>query len=88
MPALLSSIDDPYVKEPQPFWGGQPVWADMLATLPDIKPYRSTPYYTDANGIMKVVVNDYLDGHYPSAKAALDAAAHQIADASGLPIKE
>lgn len=88
VPALLTAVNDPYVKEPQPFWGGQPVWSDMLATLPDIKPYRSTPYYTDATGIMKVVLNDYLDGRYPSAKAALDAAAHQIADASGLPIKE
>ena len=88
VPALLSATSDPYVKEPQPFWGGQPVWADMLATLPDIPTYRSTAYYTDATGIMKVVVNDYLDGKYKSAKEALYAAAHQIADASGLPIKE
>ena len=86
--SLLSSVDDPYVKEPQPFWGGQPVWADMLATLPNIPVYRSTPYYTDATGIMKVVVNDYLEGHYKSAKEALDAAARQIADASGLPVKD
>lgn len=88
VPALLSSVDDPYVKEPQPFWGGQPVWADMLATLPSIKTYRSTPYYTDATGIMKVVVNDYLDGKYKSAKEALDVGARQLADASGLPVKE
>lgn len=88
VPALLSSVNDPYVKEPQPFWGGQAVWADMLATLPSIPAYRSTPYYTDATGVMKVVVNDYFEGKYKSAKEALDAAAHQLADASGLPIKE
>ena len=88
VPSLLSAVNAPYVKESQPYWGGQAVWADMLATLPKIPPYNSTPYFTDGRGIMKVVVNDYLDGKYKSAKEALDAAAKQFADASGLPVKE
>ncbi len=88
VPSLLSAVDDPYVKQPQPFWGNQAVWSDMLATLAKIPPYNTTPYFTDARGVMKVVVNDYLDGRYPSAKEALDAAAKQIAAASGLPVKE
>jgi lactose/L-arabinose transport system substrate-binding protein len=87
IPSLLSTVDDPYVQEPQPYWGNQKVWADMLATLPKIPPYNPTAYFTDARGIMKVVLNDYLDGRYKSAKEALDAAAKQIADASGLPVK-
>ena len=52
VPALLSAVNDPYVKQDQPFWGGQKVWADMLATLPHIAPYDSTPYFTDAGGVM------------------------------------
>ena len=87
VPSLLSAVNDPYVKQAQPFWGGQTIWADMLATLPHIPPYNATPYFTDARGVMKVVVNDYLDGRYKTAKEALGVAARQIADASGLPIR-
>ena len=86
VPALLSAVNDPYVKQDQPFWGGQKVWADMLATLPHIAPYDSTPYFTDAGGVMKVVVNDYLDGRYKTPDEALRAAAEQIAEATGLPV--
>ncbi|MGO7675818.1 ABC transporter substrate-binding protein, partial [Rhizobium ruizarguesonis] len=34
VPSLLSSEKDPFVNEPQPYWGGQKVWSDILATLP------------------------------------------------------
>ena len=30
VPSLLSALDDPFVKEPLPYWGGQAVWADIL----------------------------------------------------------
>jgi len=89
VPSLLSSLDDPYVKEPQPYWGGQPVWADMLATMNKIPPYRGTQFYQETRStIMIKTVTDYLNGQFPTAKEALDAAANQIASATGLPIAQ
>ncbi len=89
VPSLLAALDDPYVQAPQDYWGGQKLWADMLATMNQIPPYRGTPYYTDGRAIMKVVVNDYLTtDKYASAKDALDDAADQLSAASGLPIAD
>lgn len=88
VPSLLSAVEDPYTKEPQPFWGGQAVWQDILPTLPKISPSRGTPYFGDADGIMKTVQSQYLNGKYETAKAALDDAAAQIETVTGLSIAE
>jgi len=85
VPSLLSAVNDPFVKEPQPYWGGQAVWTDILATLPKIKPSRGTAYQSDAEGIYRAVQTKYLAGGYPDAKTALDDAAKQIESATGLP---
>lgn len=88
VPSLLSAVEDPFVKEDQPYWGGQKVWADMLETLPKIIPSRGTAFQSDADAIYKAVQTSYFSGKYPDAKAALDDAASQIASATGLPIAE
>ena len=88
VPSLLTAVEDPYVKQPLPFWGGQPVWETILATLPKIDPSRGTPFFGDADGIVRAVQTKYLNGGYPDAKAALDDAAAQIETVSGLAVAE
>jgi lactose/L-arabinose transport system substrate-binding protein len=86
VPSLLSALDDPFVQEPLPFWGDQKVWETVLGTLDKIEPIRGTPFFGDADGIMKTVQSQYLNGAYDSAQAALDDAASQIELVTGLPI--
>jgi lactose/L-arabinose transport system substrate-binding protein len=86
VPSLMSSLEDPYVKEGQPYWGGQAVWVDILSTLPKIEPARGTPFQGDAEAIYRATQTKYLNGEYADAKAALDDAANQIASATGLPV--
>ncbi|GGD68315.1 ABC transporter substrate-binding protein [Rhizobium anhuiense] len=88
VPSLLSAEKDPFVNEPQPYWGGQKVWADILATLPKIVPSRGTAFQSDAEAIFKATQAKFFAGGYPDAKAALDDAAKQIASATGLPIAQ
>lgn len=86
VPSLISALDDPYVKEKQPFWGDQAVWVDILSGLSKIKPSRGTAFQQDAESAYRAVQTKYLGGGYPDAKAALDDAANQIATATGLEI--
>lgn len=86
VPSLISALEDPYVSEPQPYWGGQAVWKDILSTLPQINPQRGTPFQSDAESVFRAVQTKYLAGEYPDAKAALDDAAQQISAATGLPV--
>ena len=88
VPSLISALDDPFVKEKQPYWGDQAVWVDILSTLPKIKPARGTPFQQDAESAFRATQVKYLGGGYPDAKAALDDAANQIASATGLPIAQ
>lgn len=88
VPSLLSSDKDPFVKEPQPFWGGQAVWSDILATLPKIVPSRGTAFQSDAEGIYRATQTKYLSGGFPDAKTALDDAAKQIETATGIPVAQ
>jgi lactose/L-arabinose transport system substrate-binding protein len=86
VPSLLTALDDPYVSQEQPYWGGQKVWVDILSTLPKVNPSRGTPFFQDADKIMVAVQLKYLNGEYADAKAALDDAANQIAGATGMTI--
>ncbi|UVD59711.1 extracellular solute-binding protein (plasmid) [Rhizobium sp. Pop5] len=88
VPSLLSAEKDPFVSEALPYWGGQKVWADILATLPKIVPSRGTAFQSDAEAIFKATQTKFFAGGYPDAKAALDDAAKQIASATGLPIAQ
>jgi lactose/L-arabinose transport system substrate-binding protein len=88
VPSLPSALDEPYVKEDQPYWGGQKVWVDILSTLPKVKPSRGTPFFQDADKILVAAQLKYLNGQYADAKAALDDVANQIAGATGLPVAE
>ncbi|QKC85797.1 ABC transporter substrate-binding protein [Mesorhizobium sp. NZP2077] len=87
VPSLVSALDDPYVSQGLPYWGGQAVWKDILGTLPRVVPSRGTQFQSDAEIIVRAVQTKYLGGGYPDAKAALDDAANQIAAATGLPVK-
>jgi lactose/L-arabinose transport system substrate-binding protein len=88
VPSLIAALDDPYIDEGIEFWGGQPVWQTILATLPDVIPVRGTPYFEDADNIMQTVQTKYLNGGYDSAEAAMADAASQIELVTGLPIAE
>jgi lactose/L-arabinose transport system substrate-binding protein len=86
VPSLLTAVEDPYVQEAQEFWGGEAVWQQILATLPAINPSRGTPFFADADAILRTVQTGYLNGEYESAQAALDDAASQIEVVTGLPV--
>lgn len=88
VPSLLSAADDPFISQPQPYWGGQAIWSDILATLPKIVPSRGTAFQGDADNIYKATQTKYFEGGYPDARTALDDAAAQIASATGLPVAE
>jgi len=74
------------VQEEQPYYGGQKIWAEILAALPQIDPSRGTEFYTDANAIFVTAQIKYFSGDYDSAQAALDDAAKQIERVTGLSI--
>lgn len=88
VPSLLSALDDPYVSQPQDYWGGQAVWVDILSTLDKIVPSRGTGFLNDAEAVYRATQTKYFNGEYPDAKAALDDAANQIAGATGLPVAQ
>jgi lactose/L-arabinose transport system substrate-binding protein len=85
-PSLLSTLNDPYLDEGVPYFGDQPIWKMILGTLGDVPAVVGTQYFQEARNVMIATVNDYLDGKYDSAQAALDTAARQIAQSTGLPI--
>lgn len=87
VPSLLSATQTEYAKSPMEYWGNQPIWAEMLATMERIPPYRGTQYYAEVRGTIVVkAINDYLNGTFKTAKEALDGAAEQISGATGLPL--
>lgn len=86
VPSLLSALDDPYVAEGSDFWGGQKIWVDVLATLDDIVPAVGTPFFSDADQVMKATQIAYINGEFSTAQEALDDAARQISFNTGLPI--
>jgi lactose/L-arabinose transport system substrate-binding protein len=88
VPSLLTALEDPFVEQPLPFWGDQPVWQEVLATLDKIQPLRGTPFFGDADEIVQTVQTSYLNGGYESAQAAMDDAAQQIELVTGLPVAE
>ena len=88
VPSLISALEDPYVSQPQPYWGDQAIWSEILATLPNIQPSRGTAFLNDAESVYRAVQTRYFNGEYPDAQAALDDAANQIASATGMPIAE
>lgn len=86
VPSLLSATKDPYVASAQAYWGNQKVWSDILGTLGKIPQARGTQFFQEARQAVIKAQADFVAGKYKSAKGALDAAAQQIAQATGLPI--
>jgi lactose/L-arabinose transport system substrate-binding protein len=87
-PSLLPLLDSPALDQGVEFFGGQAVWADILGTLGDVPAVAGTAYFQEAREVMIGVVNSFLDGNVTSAQAALDQAARQISQATGLPVAD
>ena len=89
VPSYLPALDAPYVSEEVPYWGNQPIWEEILATLGEIPQARGTQYFQEARQIVTNILTQYLqEGSYENAQAAMDDAAQQIAGAVGLPVAE
>ncbi|MCT8162148.1 ABC transporter substrate-binding protein [Pseudoruegeria sp. SHC-113] len=86
VPSLLSALEDPFVKEPHPFYADQTVWETVLGRLDKIKPATGTPFFGDADQVIQATQIAYIKGEHESAQSALDDAAKQISFATGLPI--
>ncbi len=86
VPSLLSAAKDPYVSEPQAYWGNQKIWKTVLDTLGDVPAARGTQYFQDARQVMIVVQSDFIKGKYKTAQEALADAAKKISAATGLPV--
>nr|WP_273506435.1 extracellular solute-binding protein [Fulvimarina manganoxydans] len=87
VPTLPEALDAPYVKEPQPFWGGQPIWETIIGTLDEIKPWRGTQYFAEADNVFVPIFAEFLNGGL-TAEDALNQAADEISGATGLPVQE
>jgi len=85
-PSLLPLLDSPQLAEGIGFYDGQAIWADILGTLGEVPAVAGTQFFQEAREVMIGITNDYLDGNFGSAQEALDRAAQQIAQATGLPI--
>lgn len=87
VPSYLPALEDPYIQEPVAYWGDQPIWQDILATLGEIPQARGTQYFQEARQIVTNTLSQYLTQNaYEDAQAAMDDAAQQISGAVGLPI--
>ena len=86
VPTLPAALKDPYVKQPQPFWGNQPIWETVLGTLDKIKPWRGTQYFAEADNSFIPIFAEFMAGRI-EAKDALQQAADEISGATGLPVQ-
>lgn len=86
VPTLGTALEDDYVDSENAFWGGQAIWRDVLATIPDVAPVRSTQYRGDAIPVLTDIQLRYLNGEFDTAEDALAEAARQISFATGLPV--
>ena len=85
-PSLLPLLESPALGQGVAYFGDQAVWADILGTLGSVPPVAGSQFFQEAREVMIGIVNATLDGEYPSAQAALDRAANQISQATGLPV--
>lgn len=86
VPSLVSALDDPYVQQPQAFWGDQKIWELVLGRLEVIEPMNGTSFFSDADQVLQSVQTKFLNGDYGSAQEAMDDAALQISFATGLDV--
>lgn len=86
-PSLLPLLSSPAIDQGVDFFGGQAIWSLILGSLGDVPPVAGSQFFQEAREVMIVTVNDYLDGRHASAQVALDQAARQISQATGLPVR-
>lgn len=85
VPAYLPATRDPYLQQPQPFWGGQPIWNTVLRDVDQPMP-RGTEYYQEAHHIAATMFSEYLAGRAGSAAECLAQTAELMHQATGLPL--
>lgn len=86
-PSLLPLLSSPALDQGVDYFGGQAIWSLILSSLGDVPPVSGSQFFQEAREVMIGTVNSYLDGSAVSAQAALDRAAQQISQATGLPIR-
>ena len=87
VPSYLPALDDPYINEQLAYWGDQAIWDTVLSTLGEVPQARGTQFFQDARPIVTNTLSEYLtQDAYDNAQAAMDAAAQQISQATGLPV--
>lgn len=86
-PSLLPLLSSPALDQGVDYFGGQAIWSLILSSLGDVPPVSGSQFFQEAREVMIGTVNSYLDGSAVSAQAALDRAARQISQATGLPIR-
>lgn len=87
-PSLLELVGSDAVARPVEYFGGQEVWDLILGTLGDVPPVVGSQYFEEARNVMTATVSEFLDGNFDSAQAALDRAARQISQATGVPVAD
>ncbi len=87
-PSLLELVGSDAVARPVEYFGGQEVWDLILGTLGDVPPVVGSQFFEEARNVMTATVSEFLDGNFDSAQAALDRAARQISQATGVPVAD
>ncbi|EPJ43225.1 MAG: extracellular solute-binding protein [Osedax symbiont Rs1] len=88
VPSLLSATKDKYISSGQPYWGDQAIWKLILETTDQIKAIKTTRYGAEATDIVIAIQSAFIEGKYANAQEALDKAAKQIKNATGLPMQK
>jgi len=86
-PSLLPLLGSPALDQGVEYFGDQAIWSLILSSLGDVPPVAGSQFFQEAREVMIVTVNNYLDGNIASAQVALDQAAGQISQATGLPVR-
>ncbi len=83
MPSLLASYTDPFVEEPDPYFGGQKQRKVFVQAARHIPWFSYTKDYSEMQGVLKAYLTAYALGEEESAKEALTQAAAEIRARTG-----
>lgn len=86
--SLLSVSDSEAVEQPVAYFGDQAIWDVIYAHANDVPAANGTQFFQEAREVITIEVSNFLDGQYDSAQDALDSAASQISNITGLPIAD
>lgn len=86
--SLLSVSEGEAVQQPVSFFGDQPIWDVIYSYAGQVPAANGTQFFQEAREVITIEISNYLDGQYENAQAALDSAARQISNITGLPIAD